>query len=800
MRRLLLIAVVAAAVVRVSAPARASALNSASPAPESCCLGLLPDPARPGDPRIALYRARSDGACDEMVLDTGYPLSAVEKPADRKALNGKPGPFSCGTAREGKTPRDWERALVEMLSPGFRGEALLHQGDVQRAVEAFFRGLPDPRCAAWLGQAARNLPEPVAALLPRSLKSRHLRRAESALDLLGTLVSAHPVSARDAVREALGTRHRELRPQAILLAGEEAAGLRATHPASSEADLLSQKVREALGNRAASVRAAAAGALLLAEPDGGRRIALLAAAARDERDPGTLAALLSALREAGGIEEVFSLSRAESPDLRREALRAVAGLAEWPPGEADPLERLLREDRADPGEVVRILGSRPGELPGRWAATLAEILPVLGDEDRARIPGLICRLDDSVAVLEGLSVILGMARDGTHPEAASAALAALGSCGGSRRDESLEVLLEAARGPALGEKVLAAAEAAARLAASPEEYARVLDSFRSSLDSGEEASRCAAVAGLVGLGLRDAPRPVALLAGAALRTPSDATGRAAEEGLRRMYDIEPGPVTAALREAGQTLPEADQERIFDLFLRLQPEDRERILKRWRAALASPGSRPGPALQSEMRALADYWPGEILNLIQPGFEGSRGEERIRLLDLMVALGRHLPDRILALITPLPEDSSPRLWKATREAVAATLARKVLAEKTRGPADLFGLALDPVDSERRATGRRALWLLAWEGPSFRPSLVEWARTARGRSSLPLRVELGRWLGQVSEMGPTRFPATPEARQEPRRARFPPGTSGDSGRAPAGPPGRGGGTVSHPPGAGG
>jgi len=799
MRLLLLIAVVVTAAARVSAPALASDPGAGSQATGSCCLGLLPDPAFPGDPRIALYRVRNEGACDEMVLDTGYSLSTVERPADRKLLEGRPGPFSCGITREGKTPRDWEKALVEMLSPGFLGEALLHQGEALRAIEAFFRGLPDPRCAAWLGQAARNLPEPVADLLPRSLKSRDLRRAESALVLLGALVSAHPESASGAVREALRTRHRRLRPLAILLAGEEAAGLRAIHPASPEADLFSGKVREALEGRDASVRAAAASALLLVAPDGGRRTALLAAAARDERDPGTLAALLSALREAGGIEELFSLSRSPSPDLRREALRAAAGLSEWPPGETDPLERLLGEDRSDPGEAVEILDSRPGELPGRWAGILAAILPALGDPDRARIPAMICRLDDSGALLEGLPIILGMARDGTHPEAASAALSALGNCGGSRRDESLEILLEAARDPARGEKVLvAAAEAAARLAASPEERARVLDFFRSSLDGGEEDSRRAAVAGLVRLALRDASIPVTMLTRAALRTPPDATAWAAEEGLRRLYEIEPGPVTAALREAGRPLPEEDQERIFDLFRRLQPEDRERILKRWRTALASPGFRPDPALQSEMKVLADYWPGEILDLIQPAFEASRGEERIRLLDLMVALGRHLPDRILALIA-LPEEFSPRLRKATREAVAATLARKVLAEKTRGPADLFSLALDPVDSERRATGRRALWLLAWEGPAFRPTLVEWARTARGRSPLPLRVELGRWLGQVSDMGPTRFPATPEARQEPRRARFPPGTSGDSGRAPSGPPARGGGTVSHPPDAG-
>ena len=235
-----------------------------------------------------------------------------------------------------------------------------------RAIETFFRGLPDPRCAAWLGQAARNLPDPVAALLPRSLKSRHLPRAESALELLGVLVSAHPAFATDAVRAALGTRHRKLRPLAILLAGEEAAGLRAGNPASSEADLLSEKVREALEGRDASLRAAAASALLLAEPDGGRRTALLAAAARDERDPGTLAAILSSLQEAGGIEEIFSLSRSPSPGLRREALRAAAGLSEWPPGEADPLERLLREDLSGPG------GSRedPRLAPGGAAGTL----------------------------------------------------------------------------------------------------------------------------------------------------------------------------------------------------------------------------------------------------------------------------------------------------------------------------------------------------------------------------------------------------------------------------------------------
>lgn len=783
----------------VPAPALASNPGAGAPGPGSCCLGLLRDSERSGDPRIALYRVRGEGICDEIVLDTGYPLSSVEKPADRKLLEGRPGPFSCGIAREGKTPLDWEKALAGMLSPGFLGEALLHQGEAMRAIEAFFRGLPDPRCAAWLGQAARNLPDPVAALLPRSLKSRHLPRVEAALKLLGVLVSAHPASATDAVRAALGTRHRKLRPLAILLAGEEAAGLRAGNPASSEADLLSGKIREALEGRDASLRAAAASALLLAEPDGGRRTALLAAAARDERDPGTLAAILSLLQEAGGIEEIFSLSRSSSPGLRREALRAAARLSEWPPGEADPLERLLGEDPPDPAEAVKILDSRPGELPGRWAGILAAILPALGDADRARIPALICRLDDSGALLEGLPVILGMARDGTHPEAASAALSALGSCGDGRRDESLEILLEAARDPERGEEILAAsAEAAARLAASPEERARLLDLFRISLDGGEEGSRRAAVAGLVRLGLHDASRPVTLLARAALRTPRDATAGAAEEGLRSLYEIVPGPVTAALREAGWTLPEAEQERIFDLFQRLQPEDRGRILKRWRAALASPGSLPDPALQSEMKVLADHWPGEILDLIQPAFEASRDEERLRLLDLMVALGRHLPDRILTLLA-LPEESSPRLRKATREALAATLAWKVLAEKTRGPADLFRLALDPLDSERRATGRRALWLLAWEGPSFRAPLVEWARTARRRSPLPLRVELGRWLGQVSEMGPTRFPATPEARQEPRRARFPPGTSGDSGRAPSGPPGRDGETVSHPPGAG-
>ena len=800
MRLLLLIALVAAAVPTSAAPARASAPVAGSPAPESCRLGLLPNPARPDDPLIALCRVQDDMACGEIVLDTGYPLSSVEKAADREALGRRTGPFSCATTREGKTARDWEKALVEMLAPGFRGEALLHQGDVQRAVETFFGGLPDPRSAAWLAQAARNVPRPVAALLPTLLKSRDPARAESALDLLEVLASAHPVSAADAVREALGTRRRALRPRTIVLAGEEAAGLLSVRPASPERDFLSGRIREALESRNASVRAAAASALLLAETDPDRRIALLAAAAGKERDPGTLTALLSALREAGGIQEIFNLSRSESPDLRREALRAVAGLAEWPPGEADPLERLYREGLSDPGEVVRILGMRPGEPEGRWAAILAEVLPVLGDEDRARIPELLCRLDDSEAPVERLPVILRMARTETHPEAASAALAALGECGGSRREESLELLLEAAGNPSRGEKPLtAAAEAAADLAVSPEARARVLDFFRSSLAGGGEPLQRAAIAGLVRLGLRDASRPASLLAAAALRIPPGATGRAAEEGLRRMHDINPGPVTAALREAGRTLPEAGQARIFDLFRQLHDEDRERILERWRTALSTPGSRVDPALLSEMLSLADSLPIEILDLILPAFEASRGEERIRLLELMVALGRHLPDRILDLIA-LPDDSPPRLREATQEAIAATLARKVLAEKLRGPGDLFNLALDPADSERRATGRRALWLLAWESPVYRPPLMQWARTARGRSSLPLRVELGRWLGQVSEMGPTRSPATPEARWEPRRARFPQDTSADSGRAPSGPPARGGGTLFHPPDAGG
>ena len=342
MRRRLLIAVLFTAAARIPAPAIASEPHAGSPAPAACCLGLLPDPALPGDPRIALYRLGNEGACDELALDTGYRLSTVEKPAARKLLDGKQGPFSCGIARQEKTPRDWERALVEMLSPGFRGEALLHQGDAVRAIEAFFRGLPDPRCAAWLGQAARNLPGPVAARLPRALRSRNLPPAESALGILGALVSAHPGSAGEAVLEALGTRHRKLRPLAILLSGEEAAGLRAIHPASSEADLLSGKVREALEGRDAPVRAAAASALMLAEPDGERRIALLSEAARRERDPGTLAALLPALREALLADAHFLVEAWEV--LTRARVALVRGQQEGIAPEADHVDR----DRFDP--------------------------------------------------------------------------------------------------------------------------------------------------------------------------------------------------------------------------------------------------------------------------------------------------------------------------------------------------------------------------------------------------------------------------------------------------------------------
>ncbi len=781
MRRLLTLALLASCLLPATLQARPGEAAPPGPTAPGCFLGLLPDSDRPADPRVALFRAGEPGACDALVLDTGYRLSEIGRASDRKALSRKRANFSCALRRGGGTLLNWEEKLLGMLAPGLRGEALLHLGRVEEALETFFQGLPDPLCAAWLDGAARNLPGPVARLLPAALGARGRRRAEGALEALGSLVAAHPAAALGSVEKALESRHRELRPRAILLAGEEAAGLRAGSPGSPEADALARRIEGALEARDPGLRAAAGRALLLAEPDGSRAIPLLASACRAEEDEGTRAVLLSALLEAGGVAEIFGLSHSDSPNVRRDALRAAAGTTAWPEGEVDPLIRLLREEGGDPAEVVRRLESRRGTLAGSWGEIFRVILSSLGEAEREAVPSLLCRLEGAPDGGEGASLLLAMARTESGRDARTAALEALGKCGGGRREESVAILLQAFEDRGRdGRERTAAASAAADLAVTPELYGRVLDSLRGALGTGDQTARLAAVAGLLHLGRADASRPAALLAAMALRTPPEPAGRAAEGALRSLFGLEPGPVLAALRKVGRALPEADQERVLDLIWRLQPEKHARILERWRAALSPAGAGLDPPLQGEILSLIDYWPEEILDLIRPAFERSRGEERILFLDLLVDLSRRLPDRVMPLLT-LPAGSSSRLKEATQDAVAATLARLLLAEPARPPDRLQGMALDPADSERRLTGRKALWLLAWESYPRRAFLVPWAREARRTAAFPLRVELGRWLAWIAEMGPRKSPAWPEEDPAPRKARFLPGTSGDSAPAP-------------------
>jgi hypothetical protein len=414
-------------------------------------------------------------------------------------------------------------------------------------------------------------------------------------------------------------------------------------------------------------------------------------------------------------------------------------------------------------------------------AALKEILPGLKDADRARVPALICRVEGSATLEEGLSLLREMVGTEGSDDVSAAAVAALGRCGGARRGESVEVLLATAGNAHRGEAVRAlAAQEAAALANSPEIVDRLLEYFRAALSSEDEPSGRMAVAGLIGLGRPDALRPAALLAGLALRTPPDDASRAAEEALHRMFDLSPGRVTAALREVGAGLPEEGQERAYELFQRLKPQKRDRILRRWRESLSVPGAKMTPEIQAEMSALVDDWPGEILDLVEPVFEASREEERIRMLELLVDLGRLVPGRVLPLLSP-PDGASRRLAEATREALAATLARKVLADPAEGAEPLLAMTLDPADSDRRDTGRLSLWLLAWENPSLHDWLYIRIRAARNRASVPLRVELGRWLAQIPESGLRRIPVAPERDPEPRRARFLPGTSGGSGQSP-------------------
>jgi hypothetical protein len=788
----------AAGVALAEAPDRGAVESGPGWTNANCFLGTLPDPGSPDDPRIALCRDAGGAACGKIVLDTGYHLSSVARPRDRKALARRRGPFSCVIVRKEEAPCDWEMAFVEMLSPGFRGEALLHMGRAREAIQAFFEGLPDPRSAAWLKQAAHNLPGPVAELLPDALRSGNLRRADSALDVLGVLVSAHPGEALESVRRSLDVRHRTLRPPALRLAGEEAAGLRAGRRDSPEAAAFGTTIENALSSRDPAVRAAAGEALLLSEPDAERRISLLARSVQDESDAPTREILLSALREAGGVEELFQFTRSDSPELRRDALWAASALPAWPEGESDPLIRLLREERADPGEVVKRLALRSGDIAEPWAAILRDILPSLKVADRARIPGLLCRLEGPSVSEVGLAILLDLLATETSREVAAAAVASLGSCGGEGREASLTALLSTARDNLRDEEVRTeAAESAADLANTPETYDRVFGVFRDALAGPDEAFRRVAIAGLLRLGHPDALRPATLLAGVALSLPPDPMSGASEEALRQMFDLAPGPVIAAIRNVGKSLPEKDQERALLLYSSLKPETWVHILERWRTSLSVPGARVSPAMQSEMQSQMEHGPTEILELIEPAFQASRGEERIRLLDLVVDLGRLLPDRVLSLLT-LPEGSSQRLAEATREATAATLARTILAERGMAPAALLDMALDPTDSERRTTGRRSLWLLAWETAVLRRNyLVPWARAARRSATFPLRVELGRWLAQVSEMNPKRTPVTREELQEPQKARFLPDTSGDSAPAPSGPPGRDEETESAPPG---
>ncbi|HEV8337792.1 MAG TPA: hypothetical protein VGR67_15360 [Candidatus Polarisedimenticolia bacterium] len=752
----------------------------------ACVLGILAGAGAP--PRIALLGEGRETR--PVIFDTGYPVSAVEKSSDRQSLAGGRGRFGCEVQRAERTLLDWEADLLEILSPAWRGEALLHQGEVGPAIEAFAAGLPDPRSVLWLRQAARNVPGAVAPSLAKALASRDRSRAESALAPLGSLISAHPALAREAVQIALEARHRELRPRVLLLAGEEAAGLRAGSPASLAAKELTERIEKALSGRDPAARAAAAAALLVAEPDPSGTIPLLAAALAREKDPEARAALFSALAEAGGIEEILRQARSASGERRREALWALADAPGRPTGKDDPLLRILRDEGADPSEVVRRLARRPGAIDAVWLPHLERIYPSLGSAERALVPPLLCR-----ALLagetEGTSVLREMLRGEKSPEAAAALAAALGACGAGDREAALATLLPMVS-DAGGEEAVrgAAARAAADLVASADQYERVFELMRALLSRADLPARRVALGGLLHLARKDLYRPALLLADVALREEGNDLGRTAREGLGELFDLGPGPVTTALRQTGKTLPESDQEKIFALYARLKPEKRDRILQRWKASLQVPGARIAPGMRSEMLALADYWPREILELLVPYFAAAPEEDRLALLELLVALGRHLPDQVLNLLA-VPEGASPRFRAAVEEATAATLGRRVLAAGGAGREELMRLALDCADAAMRTRGRRALWLLARENPAVRPFLVQWARSQRAKSPCPLRVELGRWLGMVSEMATTKIPVWPEESLEPRTVRYPPDTSGDSAPAPSAPPGRDGGT---------
>jgi hypothetical protein len=775
----------ALALALVAFPARPLAAEAASSG--ACVLGVLAAPGAP--PRIALLGEGRE--MRQVVFDTGYPVSAVEKSSDRKSLADGRGPFGCEVERGERTLLDWEADLLRILAPAWRGEALLHQGEVRPAIEAFAAGLPDPRSVLWLRQAARNLPVVVAPALAKALASRDRARAEAALDPLGSLISAHPALAREAARTALDSRHRELHPRVLLLAGEEAAGLRAGDPASPAARELTARIEKALAGRDPAARGAAAGALLVAEPERSRTIPLLAAALAGEKDPEVRAALFAALWEAGGVEEVLREARSASADRRREALWAIADVPERPAGEDDPLLRILRDEGADPSEVVQRLARRPGAIDAAWLPDLERIYASLRSAERALVPPLLCRalLNEES---QGSAVLRELFRGEKSPDAAAALAAALGSCGADDREATLATLLPVVSDAAREETVRgASARAAADLVASASQYQHVLELLRPLLSRADLPSRRVALEGLLHLARRDVYRPALLLADVALREEQSDLGRAAREGLRELFDLGPGPVTTALRDTGKTLAAPDQERIFGLLTRVKPEKRAGILERWETSVRAPGARIGPGIRSEMLALADYWPREILALIVPVFAASPEEDRLALLELLVALGRHLPDQVLALLTA-PEGASPRFQAAVEEAAAATLGRRVLAAGGAGREELMNLALDRADASKRTRGRRALWILARENPAVRPFLVQWARAQRAKSPCPLRVELGRWLGMVSEMGPkTKIQAWPEGSPEPRTARFPPDTSGDSAPAPSTPPGRDAGT---------